>query len=285
MPLSRIISINYFAFQPVLSLCCLFLATSLLADDKPRWELGVGVASLVQPDYLGSNEDTVYASPFPFFVYRTPNYSVNRSGVVGRLFGMDNITAGLSFGVSLPVDSEDNSARRGMSDLDPTFEIGPALTFRLFEHNHSAIDFQLPARAAVNFRSGDYEGVTTSPRMIFRQEMSGFKTSLSGGLLFSNRKFHERLYSVNAFEATDQRAVYNADGGFSGARFGFSLSKRTPDYLAAFYANYTDFGDAINRNSPLLTARRSWSFGFMATWIFDRSETLVGVSEMESDGL
>jgi len=103
-----------------------------------RASLGVGISALSLPDYRGSDESSLYAIPFPYLVYRGTFLKADRNGIRGTFFGSDRIELNLSLGASLPVSSDDNPARQGMPDLQPTVEFGPALDLNLFARSFLA---------------------------------------------------------------------------------------------------------------------------------------------------
>ena len=55
----------------------------------------------------------------------------------------------MSVSGSIPVNSGDNDARRGMPDLDPTLEIGPNLTVMLLRSDTMHLNLRFPLRAVI----------------------------------------------------------------------------------------------------------------------------------------
>ena len=106
-----------------LLLATLFIHAPSLAADKPLWELGAGIGVLDFPDYRGSDERSSYVLPIPYVVYRGEFFKVDRDSIRGELFESERLELDISLNGSVPVDSDDNDARRGMDDLDPTVEI------------------------------------------------------------------------------------------------------------------------------------------------------------------
>src|SRR5689334_13262294 len=118
------------------------------ADLLPLWEAGIGIAPIDFPDYPGSNQRSFYALPLPYFVYRGEQLKVGREGIRERFFQSDRVELDLSASASVPVKSENNEARAGMPDLDPTFQLGPALDIKLHEDDQHKLKLRLPARFA-----------------------------------------------------------------------------------------------------------------------------------------
>src|SRR5919108_4076162 len=109
----------------------LVCAATAHAEPRPQWEIGAGAAAVTLPDYRGSDESRGYLLPVPYVIYRGERLRVDRQGVRGIFFESDRVELNLSLNATPPVDSEDNRAREGMPELDPTFEIGPRLDVTL----------------------------------------------------------------------------------------------------------------------------------------------------------
>src|SRR5512136_2424750 len=142
---------------------CFLLPQSAFCKEKPLWELGAGLVVLRLPDYRGSDENRYYVLPFPYLIYRGDILRVDRERISGRIFKTDRLLLVVSLYGSVPVDSSTNRARSGMTDLDPTFEIGPSLEIRLLENKQDRYKFSanLPVRAvfAVSSSSLYREGI------------------------------------------------------------------------------------------------------------------------------
>ena len=146
--------------------CC--LPGFVGAGEKPLWELGVGVTALYFPDYPGSDQSSAYGLPFPYFVYRGDFFKADRDGIRGVFVDSHRIELNLSVGASLPVNSDQNRARQGMPDLQPTVEIGPALDIHLWRtgDRRYKLDLRLPVRIAVTVSGGMEDiGWVFSPRI------------------------------------------------------------------------------------------------------------------------
>jgi len=105
----------------------LFPTPGSCQEQEPVWELGLGVGLLHLPDYRGSNEGRFYALPYPYIIYRSDALKVEGQTIYGKIFKTDRVLLDVSYYGSVPVNSDKNAARRGMPDLDATFEVGPAL--------------------------------------------------------------------------------------------------------------------------------------------------------------
>src|SRR5262245_32335240 len=120
------------------AICVAALAGPSVADEtsgakeEPLWEAGLGIGALSFPDYRGSDERQLYPVPVPYFVYRGEFLKSDRDGVRAEFFDREFIELSASVSATIPVQSEDNAARRGMPDLRPTVELGPSLTLHLW---------------------------------------------------------------------------------------------------------------------------------------------------------
>ena len=114
-------------WRTVLLILLFSLPNIAACEEEPLWELGAGLTLLQMPDYSGSDKNRLYLLPYPYFIYRGDILNIDRERISGRVFKTDNILFDFSFFGQAPVDSSDNEARRGMPDLDPTFEVGPSL--------------------------------------------------------------------------------------------------------------------------------------------------------------
>ena len=55
-----------------------------IKQDKPSWELGLGVGGLSMPHYRGSDQRAEYVSPIPYIRYNGERFKVDREG--GRFY-------------------------------------------------------------------------------------------------------------------------------------------------------------------------------------------------------
>ena len=111
-----------------MALSALILATGTVqAEEKPLWEAGIGVAALSFPSYRGSNETNNFLMPVPMFSYHGDFFKADRHGIRASFFDSDFIDLTVSLALSPPADSSEIKARKGMSDLEGTFEIGPQI--------------------------------------------------------------------------------------------------------------------------------------------------------------
>ena len=268
----------------ILFILLIFLSpVRALCEEKPLWELGVGLAALQMPDYRGSDYNRRYLLPYPYFVYRGDVLRVERERISGRIFETDRLLLDISFNGSVPVKSSDNPDRRGMPDLDPTFEVGPSLNITLLEdrQEHYKLNLTLPVRAAfsTDFSSVRHEGWVFHPRLNFEKaDMipgSGVNVGLSAGPMFADQGYHRYYYTVDPAFATSLRAPYDAGGGYSGSTFTVGLNKTLNPFILNAFVSLDYLKGAVFEESPLVKTQYSWMCGFTVSWIFMKSSRQV----------
>src|SRR4051812_35609922 len=81
---------------------------------SPLWELGVGGGGTYTPDYPGSDQNHLWAIPFPFAIYRGEIlHSDRRGGTRARFFQSAGYEFNFSAAGGLPSSSTKNFAREG----------------------------------------------------------------------------------------------------------------------------------------------------------------------------
>jgi outer membrane protein len=265
-------------------LALVLLAPALHAEEKPLWEFGLGVGALEFPDYRGSDEARIYPVPVPYFVYRGRFLKADRDGVRGELFDRQYAELSLSVNATIPVNSEDNAARRGMPDLKPTLELGPSLDLHLWRStdNTMRLDLVMPLRVPVTMESSPRSlHWLFAPRLNIDIEnfagRDGWEFGAGIGPVFAADEFHQYFYSVPARFATPIRRPYRADGGYSGMHVLASLSKRFPKYWVGAYLRYDWLGGAQFEDSPLVRRHNYLAGGFGVAWMIGASERRVEV--------
>ncbi len=254
-----------------------------IGEEKPLWEIGAGMAFLQMPDYRGSDESRFYPLPYPHVVYRGDFFKVDENRITGQIFKTDRVLLDFSIFGSVPVNSDDNAAREGMDDLDPTFELGPALKIKLWEHKQhkTRMDLTLPARAffSTDFSSVRHEGWVFSPRInIVKDDLiprTGLNLGVSAGPMFADSGYHEYFYEVEPRDARVTRPVYRADGGYSGSTVTIGLSKTYKHFIFHAFVSADFLQGASFEDSPLVKRETSMMSGFNVSWIFFKSEKMV----------
>ncbi|MGB5327542.1 MAG: MipA/OmpV family protein [Gammaproteobacteria bacterium] len=253
------------------SLTLLLLATEALAQGPlPTLEIGAGVSAISLPDYRGSADSSSYVLPFPYIKYRGDRLRVD-GGAKGIIFESEDLLLTLSADLTLPAD-DDTRDREGMDELDAIFEIGPALNYRFYPMQHSALWVDLPLRFGYTVNS-DFEhiGYVFAPRLSWRKpatRLGESKIRLSIGPLFADHRYHDYFYSVDDADATATRPAYEADAGYSGLRSEFTYSKRIGRYWLGGFIRYDDMNGAVIDDSPLVSDNETWTAGIALAWVF-----------------
>ena len=262
------------------------IAWAAHAEEKPLWEAGLGIGALRFPDYRGSDESKIYPVPVPYFVYRGEFLKADRGGVRGLLFDRRYAELSISVNGTIPVDSEDNAARRGMSDLKPTFEIGPSLDVHVWRSSDERLklDLVMPLRLPVTIESSPKSiGWVFSPRLNLDVRnvagLDGWDFGIGAGPIYADRRFHDYFYSVDARFATPERPQFEADGGYSGMHVLASLSKRFPGYWIGAYVRYDSLSGAAFEDSPLVKSRHYLAGGIGIAWMIGQSKRMVQTEE------
>ncbi len=271
----------------LVALLCIPVSLPLLAQsDEPLWEAGLGVTTLSFPDYWGSDDQRAYVLPLPYFVYRGRIFKADRDGVRGIFFNTDVAELNLSASASLPVDSDGNEARRGMPDLDPTFEIGPSLELHLWRSpdRRYQVDLRLPVRKAIAVGDGLQDaGAVFTPLLNLDVDSpfgaQGWNLGLLAGAIFADRRQNAYFYDVPEAYATPQRPAYSADGGYGGTKFIAALSKRFERYWVGSFVRFDTLAGAVYADSPLVRQDYAWAAGIGIAWILGESSTRVPVTD------
>ena len=273
-----------------LALLCLAWALSAAgarAEELPLWELGLGAAALSFPDYRGSNERQAWLLPFPYLVYRGEFLQADERRMRGLFFKSGRFEVDMSFNGSVPVDSDENDARRGMPDLDATLEIGPALNVMLAESGdrRNRLELRLPVRAvfASDFTYVRHVGWLFQPNLNLDVRdplgQAGWKLGLQAGPLFSDNRYNRYFYAVDPAFATATRPAYSPDGGYAGAQAIAALSKRYRTFWVGGFAKVDTVHGAAFDGSPLVKEKLGFSVGVSIAWVLGESKRMVEVTK------
>jgi outer membrane scaffolding protein for murein synthesis (MipA/OmpV family) len=267
----------------ILFILIVVLPGTAVCAEKPLWDLGAGLALLQMPDYRGSDKNRLYLLPYPYFIYRGEVFKVDRERISGRLFDTDRVVLEFSFYGQAPVKSADNDARRGMPDLDPTFEAGPALNITLLNNRRAdyKLNLTLPVRAMIStdFSSLRHEGWLFAPRLVFEKNdlipESGVNLGISLGPIFADRAYHAYYYSVESAYSAAFRSAYSASGGYGGSSLTLGMNKRYKQLVFNVFVSADFLYGATIEDSPLVKTKTSLMSGFTVSWIFRTSSVLV----------
>ena len=261
-------------------------AEDLSIDPLPRWELGAGLAAFSLPDYPSADQGRSYVLPFPYVIYRGERIKANREGLRGLLFEHRLWDLDISAGGSLPVNSEDNTAREGMDDLDFSFELGPSLRLKLQDTPVQSLQlrFNLRALLAVDgFPAMNYEGWVFNPELRWQQQLS---EALSWGANLQTRygseDYHHYFYGVAPQFASPSRPAYQGAEGYNSSSAGLNVRWHVdPDWRISAALNYIDLHDASFNDSPLFKKNSGVYFSLSMARIFWRASSRVAVSPVD----
>ena len=254
-------------------------ALSAQAQDGglPLWEVGVAAGVVSMPAYPASTERSSRALILPLVMYRGEVLRVDRSSISARVLRSDDYEFDIGFAASLPANSEDIAARRGMPDLGTLVEFGPRLKLTLARPTPgSQLRLELPVRAVLELNGGVHpQGASFEPELVYesRDLHAGWRGSASASLVFGDRRLNNYFYGVAPEFATFARPAYEAQAGLIATRLGLATSKDlTPDVRLFAFVRYERYDDAANRASPLFLQSQGTSAGIGLTWTLSRSE-------------
>ena len=254
---------------------------ALAADGEnlPLWELGIGAAAYHQPHYPGSDVSSTTVIPFPYVIYRGDWLRIDRT-VQGIIYESQRLKIDLSAGATSPVESDESDARAGMPDLDPTFEIGPAVSLLLSDPERSdSLWGRIAARAAYSVDTDgwniDRQGWTFDARLRYQYPLSGqaLQLSVETSAAFANEDYLGYFYNVAPQYATPQRPAYRSDAGYAGARLSVGLSGGSGQWRWAVFGAYHNLSGVTFSDSPLVDSKHDFGVGATVTWMFWQSES------------
>lgn len=265
----------------IITLFLLVISTIIYAEetnqaDKTKWELGVGAGMLSLPHYRGSDQRAEYISPIPYIRYNGKRLKIDREGGRFYFYNSEDIKVDISMAFALQVDSDDNRARQGMTDLKNIFELGPRIQFNLYQSADKNLRFRLalPLRTAfaIDLSRTENIGWTFSPFLQLRYFNSGWESAVSIGPSWASEEYHNYFYQVAPQYAVAGRSAYNAQAGYSGSRITVSFSKRFEKIYFGLFARYDNLSGATFVDSPLVKQNDSFMVGAVLSWVFKESK-------------
>lgn len=270
-----------------LSVTCTAASSTLEATHNeppqtlPLWEWGVAGGAINRADYPGADEKSSRGLMFPYFIYRGESWRIGDGGVKGILVEDEQFEFDISIDGALDSNSEDNDARMGMPDLDFLIELGPQAIWKLGEVADGDLDLNIPVRAAIATDGTylDIAGYVFNPKLTYRyrdQQTGRSGYSISAGLIFGDQSINAYFYQVNPAYQTEQRAAYQAKGGYIGSeisvgKFG-KLTSKVHYFVGMQWANYSG---SANSDSPLLKSNSNLGVALGLTYQFGESEKRV----------
>lgn len=270
-------------FKRVWTLLLCGLALSAQAEEKPKWELGLGAAAMSFPDYRGSDESRAYLFPIPYLVYRGDWIKADRQGARAELIDLGpSAHVDLGLNGSIPVSSVKNQARRGMPSLSGAIEIGPALEVHFYksEGDRVRLKMRVPVTYGITLGNGvGSDGWQASPNLNLDIRnvagLSGWNLTMLTGPIYATTRRHAYFYDVAPQYATAERPAYKATAGYSGAQFVAGLSKRFDKTWVGAFMRYDNLNGAVFRDSPLVKTRSYLAGGVAVAWVLGQSSEMV----------
>lgn len=256
------------------------------AQDRPLWEVGLGVGAVSFPAYRGSDQSSQYVLPTPYFTYHGKFLKADRHGFRGQLFESERVDLTVSAALSPPAPSRKIRAREGMPDLQANFEVGPQLDLTLWtSRNHERVlKLLLPLRVAHTLEH-DLQNIgwVFHPKLNLDMRdlpgLPGWNVGLQAGPLFGDRRQHQYFYGVDPVHATAERPAYTARAGFAGMQYLAAVSRRYDRYWVGAFLRYDNLRGARFTDSPLVRTRHYWAGGVAVSWILGQSSTRVVVDD------
>lgn len=257
---------------------------SMLREESPLWEAGVGVVAGSIPDYPGAGHSTFHTVPIPGFVYRGKRVRADEDGGLrARFYKTENWEFDLSIGGSLPANSAENAERKGMPDLDTMGEIGPTFIWKILKptkDNPHKLILSVPLRfaASTDLKHWNTRGIIFNPILVYMRERV-FLPRLTLILGLDSRLASDTLmdyfYSVSGLYVTSNRPLYEGKAGYMGTNL-------TTGFTYLLGKSYSFFGGVIqsslhgatNESSPLLVKRNNTAFALGMVWWFYESKRI-----------
>ena len=255
------------------------------ATGLPVWELGAGIGSLWLPHYPGADQNQAFVAPFPLLIYRGETVRADRGAIRGILYEAGDTRVDISIRGSLPVNSEDNDARQGMEDLDPTLEIGPQIAWTAHQGAHNSVQLRLPLRAVISVGSNGvrHQGNVANPNIRWDHQInSNFRVTSRISARFGDGKWHDYFYAVSAADALATRPQYDAPGGYSGSSLSATLSYRHGDWRFGGGLGIELLNDVAFEDSPLVREDQAFFVGFAVSKVLWKSKRKTK-TRVESD--
>ncbi len=256
-----------------------------LDEAQPLWEFGAGGVAFDVPNYPASSERNFIALASPYVVYRGDVFRVGGgNGARAVVVEEADYEFDLSFGGAFSADSEDNTAREGMPELDFLFEVGPQLIYKVKDYDfenggNGRLNARLQARAvfSTDFGSIDSRGYVFEPTLSYQQrgvlfEKTGLNLSFS--MVFASEKLHDYFYQVDSEFVTDSRAEFDAESGYLGSELSVGFSFPIMENMRGFVGGSAQFHQgSANENSPLFEEDVTYSVGLGFVWRLYESDT------------
>ena len=258
--------------------------TVAVPKGQPRWELGLTGLGACIPHYLGSDEYRTYAFPLPYGIYRGDHVQVDREGFRGLFYRGPILETDVSISGNPPVKA-DGGARRGMPDLDPLLEFGPAVRLVLFRGERlSALQIEGAVRgcAAMHIDDAHIRAVGTHANLGLAAASftphpgSPWRCGASTGVEFGDREYDRYFYDVTEEQALSDRPAYRSPSGYGGSYLsGFVVRRLSSAVSISLFTRWSHLDGAVYEDSPLVRTRDNVTIAAAIVWKLAESKTRV----------
>jgi MipA family protein len=260
-------------------------ATPNASSELPKWEIGAGAGYLKYEQYPGSNQYSGLFLPFPTFQYRGKILRADeRDGA--RLYLIKRQDWVFQFGgvAYPPLAAGKNDARQGMADLPTLVAIGPQLQLALSPTWSMKFGvYQAIAAIWLGLRtSGAIWETDFTYREVFHFHGPNFlaledaTTAISLNFMGASQEVQDLYFGVPSYQATPNRATFDARSGFFQTQLSFFQSLRPgfDDGKWSFYfgGRLADYSLSANHASPLLRSDQNLSLLIGLTYIIYKSK-------------
>ncbi|WP_395338556.1 MipA/OmpV family protein [Ningiella sp. W23] len=253
-------------------------------EAQPLWEFGAGGGFVEVPNYPASSERNFVALAAPYVIYRGDVFRLGGGGGVRAVVVEErDFEVDLSLGGAFSADSDDNTVREGMPELDFLFEIGPQLIYRVRDYEfdgggNARLNLRMQARAvfSTDFERIDDRGYVFEPQLSYQQRGvlfadTAFNASLS--FVFASEDLHDYFYQVDEQFVTSDREAFDASGGYLGAELNVGISFPIMKNMRGFAGGSLRFHQgAANEDSPLFEDDLTYSIGLGFVWRLYQSD-------------
>lgn len=253
-------------------------------DQAPAlWEFRLAGFGRYAPVYPAADESDLTVLPIPVPVYRGSflRFGENLDQVArGSIADTGRVRVGIDLDFTFGEDSADIAVRRGMPDLDFTFELGPELEIKLNDANPEDGEYflALQLRAAVSLDGLDASSRGLLMNPVFEYRRDGlFGKDLLLSLRFkptwASEDYMDYYYEVVPAFATAGRPVYDAASGYLGSTFTAALTREINERLTfGVSASYNRYNGAENEASPLFRSKSGASVQAALVWTLAESK-------------
>lgn len=237
----------------------------------------MGAASILvySADYPASNEMSPRYVIVPTVIYRGEEIRQDRRGTRTVFHRDKKWVIDLGSGLSLPTNSNENKARKGMDDLGFVLELGPRIIYSIFEGDDDSLLFLLPYRFAIatDFSFTKDIGTRINPEIEYTRILSNhLRLRFSIELNYASEVFNDYIYEVQDKYATADRPDYNAKAGYLGSSISAAAIYRTSRFAVFTGINYNRYDNSANENSPLYKTKEGTGVAIGINYFFHQSD-------------